>query len=286
MPLKRTPPLTPTNLTPVTNTAFLTSSDPNLSTCVEKERNIKRKREELVERSDLEDFKTLMTNMFQELLDSIKEIKEQNIKLQESVDFTAVKYEETKEKMLKLEKARDEDRKHIVNLEERLEQLERQGRASSLEIRNLPRTNDETKQGLSKVVIELAKTINVPLCESDVKDIFRVNAKTSKPILVDLHSVLLKEKFLNGLKKFNKNNEDKLNTGHLNMNGPKIPIFISENLTTKMRRLFFLARELGAQDNYKYCWTSYGRVYLRKDEGAALIRIESESDICKLRNNL
>jgi hypothetical protein len=296
MPLKRTPPLTPTNLSAG---AFqsLAHSDPNISVSVDAEDamsnvtqrslNTKRKREELVEKCDLDDFKSLMMNMFQDLKNTMKEIKEQNTQLQESVNFTAAKYEEIKEKMQKVEEERTEDRKYICQLEEKLEQLERQGRASSLEIRNIPITKDETKLGLTKIVADLGKTINVPIQESDVKDIFRVNAKTSKPLIIDFTTVLLKENILRGIKKFNKDNRDnKLNTGYLKMDGPNVPIFISENLTSKTKRLFFLAREFGAQNKFKYCWTSYGKVFLRKEDGTPLIRIESEKDLNKISNTL
>ncbi|CAG4954318.1 unnamed protein product [Parnassius apollo] len=106
MPLKRTTPLTPTNLN-VGVVHSHTHSDPNLSISVDIEDalsnetqrnfNTKRKRENLGEKGNLYDFKSLMMNMFQELKITMNEIKDQNNELKESVKFTAAKYDDVLE---------------------------------------------------------------------------------------------------------------------------------------------------------------------------------------------
>ncbi|CAG5014060.1 unnamed protein product [Parnassius apollo] len=202
MPLKRTPPLTPTNLN-VGVVHSQTHSDPNLSISVDIEDalsnvtqrnfNTKRKRENLGEKSDLDDFKSLMMNMFQELKTTMNEIKDQNKELKESVKFTAAKYDEVWKSSKKIEKDMAEDRKYIRQLEDKIDQLERQARTTSLEIRNLPKANDESKQGISKIVVEIGKIINMPIHEADVKK--------NKPLVNDLKSVILKERILHAVKK-------------------------------------------------------------------------------------
>lgn len=93
-----------------------------------------------------------------------------------------------------------------------------------------------------------------------------------------------KESILGAVKKLNKNkkNNEKLNSTHLNLSGPARPIFVSETLTYKTQKLYFLAREFSRLNNYDYCWTSKGMVYLRKSEDAPLIRINAEADLSKL----
>lgn len=278
MPLQRSPIAdAQTNLT-----LTAARSDPNLSA-----RTIgKRKREEQIDKSDLEMFKTEITTMFMDLKNTMQDIKIQNTKLQESVDFTAAKYDEIIDRMKLYEENRSEDQRYIRQLEDKIENLERQGRASSLEIRNIPKpkSNPESKQDLIKIVVGIGASINVPIQKSQVKDIFRINKKgENKPIIVHFTTAPLKDDILTALKQFNRlNKENKFNTGHVKIEGPKVPIYISENLTARAKRLYFLARDFASQHQYKYCWTSYGKVFLRKDDGTQLFRIECENDI----NNL
>lgn len=288
MPLKRTPPSTPTNLE-TSNSQSLCRSDPNLSLSQEKcpaSQRIKRKRELDIDQSEYDDFKTKVLDLFQDLKSSIDEIKEQNLKLQQSVDFTAAKYDEIMTKMKQIQDDKLEDRKYIASLEDKIEQLERQSRNTSLEIRNIPKKMPESKQDLVSLVSNIGQVLKSPILPSEIKDIFRTNTKLpNKPIVVEFTTVLAKEKILQATKLFNKENRNnKLNTRHLNLDGQNQPIYLSDNLTTKTKRIFFLAREFAKQNNFKYCWTSYGKVLLRKDEGCQFVRIDSESDLCKLSN--
>jgi hypothetical protein len=292
MPLKRTPPLTPTNLT-ASGTHSLAHSDPNLSNYSDVDSSLinitqrctsKQKREDHIEKSDLEEIKSDIMNMFMELKSSIKELREQNNKLQESVDFVAAKYEEINTKIHQLEQEKVEDKKYIDHLEAKLEQLEKQGRITSVEIRNIPKQKTETKDDLINTILKIGNVLKVPINQSEVRDVFRTNGKTgSKPIIVEFTTVIQKERILSSIKKFNREHQDKLNTEHLSIAGPRSPVYLSENLTPRAKRLFFLARELASRQSFKYCWTSYGKIFIRKEEGAQLIRIESEADINSMK---
>lgn len=294
MPLKRTPPkmsTTTTNLdVPITQSHSL--SDPNLYvpsnseptvSCVT-QRN-KRRRDCHSDKSDFDEFKEYITDMLIELKTTVCEIKEQNIKLQASVDFTAQKYDEIMTKIIQIENIRKEDKKHIQSLEEKLDKIELQQRAASIEIRNIPKRNGENKQDLNSYLEDICKTVNTTFKRSDLKDIFRINKNIShkSTIIAEFNSVLTKENILKSVKIYNKQNKiNKLNTEHLKIAGPKLPLYFSENLTSKNRRLFYLAREHATQENYKFCWTSFGKVYLRKEDGAPPIRIDSDNDIRKM----
>ncbi|CAH2093521.1 unnamed protein product [Euphydryas editha] len=54
------------------------------------------------------------------------------------------------------------------------------------------------------------------------------------------------------------------------------------NLTAKGARLYFLARDLAKSQNYKFCWTSYGRIYVRKNENSPVIVIKNENHVNSL----
>lgn len=84
-------------------------------------------------------------------------------------------------------------------------------------------------------------------------------------------------------KKFNSENKsNKLNSKHLGLEGLEKPVYISENLTPKARRLFFRARELKRSKAYLFCWTSNGNVFIRKSEDDPAIPVESELQIDRL----
>ncbi|KAF9420776.1 hypothetical protein HW555_003124 [Spodoptera exigua] len=179
---------------------------------------------------------------------------------------------------------RADDKKTIQKLEEKIEFLERKNRSTSLEIRNIPiclqdDKKFESKEDASLIVKTLAKAVEVDIQDCDIKDIYRIqtNREGSKPIIVELNSVLKKDKIVLGVKNYNrkKPNEDKLNTRHLNIPGPVKPVYISEALTPNAQKLFYAARQFARENGYMYCWTSHGSVFLRKAEGEPQTRIES-----------
>lgn len=122
---------------------------------------------------------------------------------------------------------------------------------------------------------------------TEVRDIFRINTKNeeNKPIIVEFTTALTKEKFITSSKKYNiENKNDRLNTGLLEINGPPKTIYISENLSPKTRRLFFLARDFSKTYDYSFCWVSHGKVFMRKREGHQYVRIDTEDDLAKLKS--
>lgn len=222
--------------------------------------------------------------IFKSLENTVKELSQQVDSIRNSIDFLSKQYDLVSEKISVLEGQRKDNLAAIQNLEDKLENTEKYQRSSSVEIRNIPAMKPETKGDLSELVLRISQLVNIPLRPTDIKDIFRINSKSSnKSIIVDFSTVIYKEKFLHAIKTYNNaNKNNKLNTSNLKFDLPAKPIFISENLTSKMRKIFYLAREYAKCNNYKYCWTSHGKVYLRRNDGAAHVRIVSEQDLSKL----
>ena len=217
--------------------------------------------------------------------------KEQELHFQElkdSMELMSNKHDEFLVKIVSLEKERKADRLLIQELEEKLETLERKSRSTGIEIRNIPKQNDETKEKLCSEVIKLGKTLNVEIDGSKIQDIYRLKSKdSSNPVIVNLTTVLLKDSVLRAAKHFNKSKprEEKLNTTHINSKYQPKPLYIAETLTQKNQRLYFLARQFQKSHGYNFCWTANGIVYLKNTEGSAHIRINTDADINKLRNS-
>lgn len=232
-----------------------------------------------------------------DLLDTIKEMfltssVEQDKRFNEiksSIDLISSKYDDFLSKISSLEKENKADKAKIKELEEKLENLERKTRGVGVEIRNLPKQTGETKESLQTEIIKLGKTLNVVMDVNSIKDIYRTKSQdASNPVVIDFTTVLMKEKVLKAVKNFNKNKQkgNKLNTTHLNPKYQLKPLYVSESLTSKTRKLFYMARQFQASHGFNFCWTSNGIVYLKQHEGSSYVRINDFNDLENLRKTL
>lgn len=237
---------------------------------------------------DLKELKGLISSLSTRIDQSFLELKQKNEELKESLQFMSDKYDIIFKTLQDLQEDRIEDKKTIQKLEEKIEVLERKNRSASLEIRNVPiclrdDRKFESKEDASLIVKALSRAVEVDIHDCDIKDIYRIQTHKagSKPIIVELNSVLKKEKIIQGVKNYNKKkpNEEKLNTGHLSIPGPVKPVFISEALTPNAQKLFYTARQFANENGYAYCWTSHGSIFVRKAEGEPQIRIDSATNL-------
>lgn len=257
----------------------------------------KRKRDDEIS-SELSTFKEEIKNMITSLLSSqnqdfkkniaiLKEIQTTNKNIESSIAFLSAQNEEFQNKICSLENQIKEDRKYITILEDRIEEMQRENRKSNFEIKNVPKQTNETKEDLINIVASLSDTIHCNLNTSDICDIYRVRTKKENaqntPIIVETSSALLRNKVIKLCKTFNSNHQNKLCAKHLGLRSSlDTPIFVSEQLTAKGSRLYFLARDLVKCKSYKYCWTAYGKVYVRKGDSSPIILIKNEAQIHKL----
>lgn len=126
--------------------------------------------------------------------------------------------------------------------------------------------------------------INLQL--NDIRDVMRYTSRkdnSSWNLTVELANTLQKNNILSAIRKHNKENRsNQLNAGHLGLSGSSCPIYVSEFLTPRAKRIFFLAREMAKSEQYDYCWTANGKVYLRKKSGAPYILIKNEDQLKSL----
>lgn len=214
---------------------------------------------------------------------SIKEIQQTNNKIENSIAFLAAQNEEFKNKINHLEIQVKKDQDYICILEDKIEELQRCSRKNNVEFKNVPKKMQESREDLINMVLCLAKNINLEIKPRDIKDIFRVQSRKegkNPPISVELDSAILKQDLLKKAKSFNIKNKSKLQAKHLGFTtNEDNPIFISEQLTPKNARLFFLARDLAKTKQYKFCWTSFGRVFVKQNENSKVILVRSEAQV-------
>ncbi|CAG9785985.1 unnamed protein product [Diatraea saccharalis] len=293
MPLRRSPPLQ-THISAPASDCESHVSDTNDTVRMDKASQRQKRKRTNTSDSQLMNFMTEMKGLFSEFkaqqddkLDKIcsviEEIKTQNSEIRSSMEFLSNKYDSMLDQLNTLRQETANNKVYIESLENKIEKYERSSRSTCVEIRNIPVIKSETKPTLLKTLTEIGNIINVSIQPLEVKDVFRINNKNheTKTIIVEFTNVFTRDRILNGYKNFNKSN-GRLNTEHLKFSGTTKPIFISENLTAKMKRLFYLTRVFASSNEYKYCWTANGKIVIREKEGSTLHWIKDESDLQKL----
>jgi len=56
-------------------------------------------------------------------------------------------------------------------------------------------------------------------------------------------------------------------------------VFLNENLTPKITQLLFHANKKRKENQWKYLWTSNGRIFARNRDNSSAIQIKNECDI-------
>lgn len=222
---------------------------------------------------------------FESLTASVITITQQNDEMHKSVQFMSGKYDELLSKIDCLVQENTDYKTRIKTLENKLEYFENNARSTTVEIRNIPKQNNEHKKDLTNIIkdIGLVVGLETSIQDLEIRDIYRTK---SEAIIVDFTSVTRKEAMVFTSKKFNKSQREakkpQLNTSLIKLPGPTKPMFISECLTTKAQRLYYMTRGYVKTKKLSATWTSYGKVYVKKEEGQPPIRIQEESDILKI----
>lgn len=213
-------------------------------------------------------------------------ISTQNKDIQKSLNVLTKNYEELQTEIQAIKQENTEFKQRLSALETKLELQEKQACSSMIEIRNIPKSSSASNK---KEVISFVDTIGPaiglepPITPTEIRDIYQ---KNSGVIVVHLNTTYRKESFLNRVKLFNKNKrengEPMLNTEHINLSGAPRPIYISECLTTKMKQIFYQAREHVRNKKLSATWTAHGRVFVKKDENSNPTRINDSDELLNL----
>lgn len=293
MPLKRTPPKTPTEP--------LYDSEPDLHTLALPSPQLgcnitQRFKRKFQQGDDITVFMSEIKQMFQNfsaqqeqkynsLLATVTEIKNQYTELHKSLAFVSAGYDEIKLQLHKLETDNADKMVYIQSLEEKIENFDVLSKSSCIEIRNIPESKGENKSTLSDIIINTGKKLDIEINKSEIRDVYRLKPKVrannnANTLVVDLTTIIKKDDILQAYRTYNRNHKNsRLCTTDINLDCTSNPIFMSEHLTYKKKRLFYQARDFAKLNNIQFCWISYGKIYMRKIEGQPATRINTEADL-------
>ncbi|CAG5025134.1 unnamed protein product [Parnassius apollo] len=236
----------------------------------------------------LDEMNKLQDAKFASLESSMNALSKQNDEIKDTVIHLSAKYDDVLNNLKKLQQENDFFKNRIKTLEGKLEQLEKNARTTTVEIRNVPMSESEDKENLIEFTKKFGTVINVPIQDSEIRDVFRMKLKNKPngPIIVDFTSTVKREKVIKATRTYNKMNTGRLSTASFNMDGAAKPIYVSEHLTASTRHLFYLARMFANKHNYENCWTSFGKVYLKRNQNESRIHVSCQEDIVNLQKNI
>lgn len=206
----------------------------------------------------LEDSMAFLSNKFdaltlenQKALKELKEVKQENVKLQ-----TKVK-----------------------DLERRVHELEIKECCTSVEIIGTKIKNESPKN----VVMELANDLlGGSFDGQELVACTKKDTKSGPMIIAKFTTVEQKNHFLNLRRK------RKLESNLLRSNQGETTstnIYINEQLTFFNNNLFKMAYKLKKDKQFKYCWSKNGRVFIKKSDDCRAIYVYNEDIINDLRNS-
>lgn len=247
---------------------------------------------------EIEELKSMVTTLMETQtarLDSFENlIKEasiestnSNIEMQKSMGFLSDKLLSMESMITGINNERQLLADNVGILQEKIDVVERNSIKTCVEIRNVPKMQKEPRGHLVTMVENIAKNLDLLINRADIRDIFRLPSKAdnkASTLIVEFQNTFIKSDFLYAAKKYNKSRPgQQLSSKHLGFSEINTPIYISERLTAKTRRLHFLARDIAKTEMYAHCWISNGKVYLRKREGAPYIQVRNELQLEDLK---
>ncbi|CAG5007636.1 unnamed protein product [Parnassius apollo] len=113
--------------------------------------------------------------------------------IEESLTFLSTKYDDMCKKVDLMEQERHEQKEYITILENKVENLMKAQRKWSFELKNIPRSEKESKEMLLSMVSNLCTSLKVNIQSNHIKNISRTTVKgDKKPIVVEMSTYVHK----------------------------------------------------------------------------------------------
>ncbi|KAL4718715.1 hypothetical protein ACJJTC_017329 [Scirpophaga incertulas] len=172
-----------------------------------------------------------------------------------------------------------DNEERIADLEGQLNKQQQWARMSNIEIVGLPETPNESPVNLA---IKIASHAGVQLQPTQVESAYRVQpmkriAGRPKPIIVRLQSRILKDQIISGLRR-----TKGISTRDIGLGGTDGKFYVNEHLTPINKQLLNATKANAKAMSYKFVWVRNCNIFLRKNEEAPVITVNSEKDLQKI----
>ena len=171
----------------------------------------------------------------------------------------------------------------LCQIQNTLNDLEQYSRRECLEIQGIPASEDSVNESTNDIVCKIGKLMGVEIAPEDISVSHRLpinkrykGKRSTQAIIVKFVRRDVKEAVFRSRNKLkNKSTHDI---------GYRVSsfIYINESLTEKNKDLLRYCLKAKNELNYKFLWTSNGRIFLRRDEGSTSIHIKNKEELSKL----
>jgi hypothetical protein len=164
-------------------------------------------------------------------------------------------------------------KKDNENLLIKINDLEQYSRNYNLEFQGVPESPNENTY---TIVANISSFLGTNLNPGDIEYCHRLGKSVRNPnkpptIVAKFYSRQVKEAIIAGKKK--KKNITAQDVGYQTSTNK---IYVNEHLTAANKNLFWLARNVA---DFKFAWTRFGKVFIKKDEQSPVIRISKPADL-------
>jgi hypothetical protein len=236
----------------------------------------------------LDDNLSKLVSEISHLKKECQEIKKANAEIEKGMDFISNTQEETAAKIKEIKYGQNDNANAIKILESQIQDVQFQTRNATLEIRNIPITENEKFDNLMLILSSIGKAMEFSINPSDVRDIYRLPGKPGvlRPVVAEFTCVHARNELLSKVRRYNKERSihEKLNSQTIGLPGVKNPIYVDEHLGPSQRKLMYETRQFAKKHNYS-CWHSNGRILLRMDSTGKPILIQSVQCLADLVKN-
>ncbi|KAJ2953484.1 hypothetical protein O0L34_g1080 [Tuta absoluta] len=167
------------------------------------------------------------------------------------MDFINESYENIKCRVTALEKTKEVNSASIKDVEKKINDIKSRARPSTVELRSIPKANNETNEDLISTVTKIGKAVNFDISACNLRDIYRLppapgQPSTSRPVIADFNSVPPRNNLLTSVRKYNKDRrvDDKINSQVIGLAGPRRLIYVDEYLAPELKQLFYRSRQI------------------------------------------
>lgn len=160
----------------------------------------------------------------------------------------------------------------VGELQSDIIELQQYSRRCNIEINNLP---ESPKENLREVITEIMKKAEVDLGK-DITALHRiptVKKEKIKPVILQFNTVESKNVFLSAVK------VKRFTAKDINPEFENIPVFFNEHLCPEIKKLLYECKKFKKEQEFRFCWTKGGKIFLRKNESSRVYRIKQIHDL-------
>ena len=186
-----------------------------------------------------------------------------------------------KEENAQLKKRNRDFEEKNAKLNSQLNELEQHGWRQYFEIHGIPMPDNEANAEVEDKVLPVRKKIDTTISKDAIDVVHRLRGKPKTDQNKKCPCIIVR--FI-GRKNRNNIYSTRKKLKSAEFDDPRIDrVFINENLTSRKKHLLAQANQKRKDLHWMYLWTNNGRMHLRKNENGAVITIQTEDDLHRIK---